>query len=528
MDMRSRIVLVFLAVLLLPGQNRGQENSSYASENASVVGRNDSVGNACLGEIDFIIDRIEHSYVSGRRGLSEEEWNKGCEVVYDRLERFLDTYDGYYIYVWRYLGLLMDDAHFAFPDDGAFNRHGAFTKSDVIFPLWVQTWTDGTVYNVKDYTGRIPRHARILSVNGRSAQDLALMSRAVAPGEEVYAMANMNAKYESDPELWPNFTNFLFMEGINPPFEVVYVSAGKDRPDTITLNGMTRHRKVEAYKKSGDRRTVKEARGFSRKPMVYTNMGNGIGVLSINSFWGKRWGPMLILNKDWRYKRLLRRAMKRIDRDGIRDLVIDVSLNSGGMTENVYRTLDYFTDKPVDMVHKYLITDESRKLAQTNVRLSPEILPEDREYLTGYIDTVACGTLFRTDTLRPIRYIPGNPKHKYEGNVYVLTSHQTYSAGQIFARYCQTLGIGPVAGQHSGGYNEITGNAAAVTLPYLNWMEFKVPFSALIVCPDDRPYDYPSVDIPIEQPFEEWLRRENRSLERLMEMIRTKKRPEKF
>ena len=35
----------------------------------------------------------------------------------------------------------------------------------------------------------------------------------------------------------------------------------------------------------------------------------------------------------------------------------------------------------------------------------------------------------------------------------------------------------------------------------------------------DDPYDYPPVDIPIEHPFEEWLHRENHSLDRLIEMI---------
>ena len=99
------------------------------------------------------------------------------------------------------------------------------------------------------------------------------------------------------------------------------------------------------FKKSGDKRKVKSEIGFGKKPIVYENLGDGIGVLSINSFWGKRWSSMLLFGKDWRYKRLLRRAMRRIDRDNIKDLIIDVSLNCGGMTENVYYTLNYFTDK---------------------------------------------------------------------------------------------------------------------------------------------------------------------------------------
>ena len=94
----------------------------------------------------------------------------------------------------------------------------------------------------------------------------------------------------------------------------------------------------------------------------------------------------------------------------------------------------------------------------------------------------------------------------------------------MFARYCQTLGIGLTAGQHCGGYTEIsTGNTAKITLPRLSLLEFEVPFGVTQICKEDDPYGYPPVDIPIDHPFEEWLKRENHSLNRLIEMIRSGK-----
>ncbi len=82
-----------------------------------------------------------------------------------------------------------------------------------------------------------------------------------------------------------------------------------------------------------------------------------------------------------------------------------------------------------------------------------------------------------------MRYLPQRPTHGYDGEVYVLTSHQTYSAAQMFARYCQVLGIGKVAGQHCGGYNAVTGNAARVELPVSRWMQFQVPFREEVISP---------------------------------------------
>ena len=192
------------------------------------------------------------------------------------------------------------------------------------------------------------------------------------------------------------------------------------------------------------------------------------------------------------------------------------------MTENVYYTLNYFTDKPIDINAKYRVIDEGREKLQTNIEKSPYIKESDRERLIEYIGTLKDGTVFCTDTVCDLQYVPDHPKHGFRGNVYVLTGPLTYSASQMFARYCQTLGIGLTAGQHCGGYTEIsTGNTAKITLPRLSLLEFEVPFGVTQICKEDDPYDYPPVDIPIDHPFEEWLKRENRSLDRLIEMIRS-------
>lgn len=306
-----------------------------------------------MTELDFIIDYIENRYVSGRRGIGDEEWQQWVEAVGNRADVFFDDYDGYYVYIWKYLGLLQRDSHFAFPDGGMFNREGCFTDDDIILPLWVQTWEDGTVYNVKDYIGRIPKYAEIVCINGYSAKELALRNHAMAPGGHAYAMANMNSYYEPSPLSWPNLANFLFTECIYSPYTVVYRCYGQTETDTVIYNGIRREDKQRAYRRSGDKRRAKEELGFARKPSSYADMGDGVGVLTINSFWGKQWSHMLLFGKDWRYKRLLRQAMRRIDRDGIGRLVIDVSLNTGGMAENVFYTLDYLTDKPVDITYTY-------------------------------------------------------------------------------------------------------------------------------------------------------------------------------
>ena len=50
----------------------------------------DSVKRTCSDEIACIIDHIENTYISGRRGIDDEEWNKNKSIIYNRLQNFFD------------------------------------------------------------------------------------------------------------------------------------------------------------------------------------------------------------------------------------------------------------------------------------------------------------------------------------------------------------------------------------------------------------------------------------------------------
>ena len=202
-----------------------------------------------LQEVGFIIDKIGNKYICGRRGLSEDEWNRRVETVYDKVKQSRTRHQ--YFYALRYLGLLTHDYHFEFPEGGQYNRSRIFTEEDPILPLWVQTWKDGTVYTVKDYTGTIPRNARIVAINGHSTQEMALINRAISPGEELYAMAWMNSQDEPNPRSWTNLPNYLFTEGIKAPFEIEYIDPATDTPQKATLDAMKRGRYLKYTKNRG-------------------------------------------------------------------------------------------------------------------------------------------------------------------------------------------------------------------------------------------------------------------------------------
>lgn len=88
-------------------------------------------------EVDFIIRQIDSVYIYGRRGISDPEWEKRLGLVRRKLDS-TGNWNEYY-YALRYLGTLIEDGHFIFPDRGYYNRTPIFQKTDTLFPMEIRT-----------------------------------------------------------------------------------------------------------------------------------------------------------------------------------------------------------------------------------------------------------------------------------------------------------------------------------------------------------------------------------------------------
>lgn len=525
------VILTLAAAITLLLWCHASQSKAYSLETDSVPDK----GRFYRREVDSIIKHIENTYIFGRRGISDAEWDRRVKLIYDKV----DNAQSYrkFRYAERYVGMLIEDAHFDFPNnDGIYSRARAILKEDTICPIRVRTWTDGSVYLVADYTGRILQDAQILNVNGHSAKEMALLNRACGASEERRIMEVMNAWFEQKPFYWLNFTNFMFMESITYPYLIEYIDPRTHQKDTATIQGMTREnveKEWENYvsvQQKANRQAPKEKdkeKKYYWRPIGYRNVGDGVGVLSIDSFWGSSQLSMLIFGTDNRYANSLKKAMRRIARDNIDKLIIDISGNGGGMEENIYKTLNYFTDKSVDMNYCYQLTDQNRNLIKIITknfdRKIMGLSKEEHERLVQFTDSIKPNTLFCSDTLFDLHYTPNQPKYRFRGDVYLLTSAWTYSAAQIFAQHFKALGIGTTAGRPCGGYSSISsGNGDMIKLPY--WTTYMGPFRPPFgkIGRKDRVerFDYDPVDIFIDRPFEDWMKNENHTLDRLVEIIK--------
>lgn len=211
----SLLILLVLASTLVVAQDSTQQSSlrlRFLNEMETIpsIHKDSTLSKLRLKfvtEIDTVIDYIENDYISGRRGLSEREWNRRIDMIYEKIKSCKNTYE--YCKAFRYIGLLSQDQHFQIPDGGVYNRARFFQKTDIILPLHVKSWKDGTVYNVRDFNSIIPPLAQIISVNEVSAQEVILLNRQLYTGEELSAMSNLN-RLEKDPRHRSNFQLFLF------------------------------------------------------------------------------------------------------------------------------------------------------------------------------------------------------------------------------------------------------------------------------------------------------------------------------
>lgn len=490
----------------------------YAQESDSLMAKR-------LEQFEYIVDCIEHKYISGKRGISDEEWQRRVELARSKVVAPNTT-----SYALRHMGTLIEDAHFAFPDGGLYNRFRRFSKEDSLLPLWVKTWIDGTVFVVNDYTGTIPKHAQILSVNSVNAQQAALTYRSQYAGEPLYAAANVNVWMEPDCRHWDNFSNYFFFEGIKPPYIVTYKVLGDTCTRKAILSPLSRGQITHLAKRTSDWERVKRMNGGSDKYMRYRRINDSTAVLEINLLWSKDYFGLLVLNRDNRFGRKLRRTMHRIEHQNIEHLVIDISKNGGGVSENMYKVFNYLTDKPIETSELIHVTDDSREQLKIVIENTGEryngMTKKDYKLLAARFDSIPNGTMVATDTLYDAYFYPQPIKHKFRGHSYLVTGPLTYSAAQLFAQIYQDLDIGPVIGQPCGGYRAVTlGNVANLKLPLHYWIPFGVPIGVAKAYVENG-FTYNTVDVYVEQTFEEWLRDENNWVGTALEIIKEGTCPE--
>lgn len=135
-------------------------------------------------------------------------------------------------------------------------------------------------------------------------------------------------------------------------------------------------------------------------------------------------------------------------REGIRNLIVDVRQNGGGNSQ------------VGDVLLRYLAARPFTQFARALMRVTPTTrrLLGDPSLVPGWSFSE------NADTSRFIRPLTAEEGH-FDGRVYLLTSHQTFSSAGSFAWAFKEFGAGTVVGEEAGGMGVSFGDLVPYTLP---------------------------------------------------------------
>lgn len=288
-------------------------------------------------------------------------------------------------------------------------------------PLAVTVHQDSTIMVDHSAEGTVPAGSELLSVNGRSSREMvAEMMRYVSGERYFYRTDRVNG----------DFSALFDMLYHADSYAVEYRPEGSTAVQKATLAPAEQARpKSTAAKKQPRKRPANYS---------FRLMDDGrVAVMDFRSFSDpKRMGEFADS------------MFATLRREGIRDLIIDVRNNGGGNSAVGDTLLRYIAPKPFKQFGKSLA-----RVTPTTRRLGNRGVPAPGWY---YYAGAAASPMVEPRT---------TAEGHYDGRVWLLVSHHTFSSASSFSWAFKYFGMGTVVGEETGGMNVSYGDVLRYRLP---------------------------------------------------------------
>lgn len=180
------------------------------------------------------------------------------------------------------------------------------------------------------------------------------------------------------------------------------------------------------------------------------------------------------------FRPLLSSMFGEIRDKGVKNLIIDLRANGGGDSALGDELFQYVSPVPF------------AQFGPTKVRISEPLRKLHPEYEMTEKDTIVVVNEY--SELIPLRENP----LRFHGNIYLLTSHDTFSSASAFAWAFQYFDMGTIVGSDTGGYINTFGDLRTFPLPFshmrlrVSWKEF---YGYGATEADRRPV-HPDIEVP--------------------------------
>lgn len=298
------------------------------------------------------------------------------------------------------------------------------------FPLSLKVWGDSAVVvrNLLPDSAAIKRGAIITAINGR-AMKLVIDSMCGLIGTDGYSI---NFKYQLISFNFPVYYRNAF--GTDSQYLINYVDTLGNLKETTLKNYDFKldsiGRKLTLVPRIPKKQLKKLKLLTDRKLMIDTALNTAF--LSVNTF------------NEGKLIRFFNRSFKKIHSDHIKNLVIDLRLNSGGSVLACTRLSQYLTDKPFHVADTVAAFSRSFPYKK---HIKPWFIYWLSMHLSGrkYEDRRIHFRYFEHHLYKPKK------KNHFDGNIYLLTGGYTFSAATLVTTRLKGQHNVKVVGEETGG-----------------------------------------------------------------------------
>lgn len=269
--------------------------------------------------------------------------------------------------------------------------------------------------------GAIPEGAEVLSINGTGSREMLERMMRYESGER-YFFRLSRVNYV--------FPLLFMMLYDSDSYKIEYRERGAKKTKTVTLAAATSEEMNSRLPKDGDNNEAKPDYSF------YMMKEKGVAVMDFQVF------------RDKKRMRAFADSMFTTLRDnGIRNLIIDIRDNGGGDSKVGDELLRYISPKPFKQFSKSFV-----RITPTTIRLG------------NMKNTTPCILFYDGEGKEMIDPLTAEDGH-FDGQVYLLVSHNTFSSAASFSWAFKQFGMGTVVGEETGGMNVCFGDILNYKLP---------------------------------------------------------------
>ena len=374
----------------------------------SVFGQTTSISREqMIQDIDVLFSTIEEVHPDMYAVYPKEQLDKDIERVKSQLEPSGDIF--YFYKQVTPLVAQLGDGHttvypflnFLYPDLWKIaNIH--------LFPFSVKvTYPDKVIHVQNDHTqtqNTIPIGAQITSINNRKASEIVQEMMSYVSGEKDF--------YRVDrlKELFSPLIYILYGDNI---FDIEYVF--NQEKYSIQVKGVS-------YQEISE---ISEEEMLNNPYIFSTLPDKNIGIIEFNSFIDRG-----------RFKLFLNSTFQVLQKENIGNLIIDLRKNDGGNSGLGDELFQYISLVPFSQYGKTIVkySDIQRERYKSRGEIS---IPRNRNGIKIYEN-------------KKLNRLKRN-KLRYNGNVYLLTSHTTFSSAASFSWAFKYFKMGTVVGEETGG-----------------------------------------------------------------------------